>query len=346
MFRKFAVVLSLILGGILVLISGAVAVLYLTNSGDDGVLATTAGDQSLPFVELDGYRFHAEMFGDAEDPLVIALHGGPGGDYRYILPLKELTEDGYRVLFYDQRGSGLSPRVGAEELTLDRFIADLDLFIDEFSPDAPVAIVGHSWGAMLASAYIGVHPGKVDRLVLAEPGMLDEEHSAIFYEKTGLRETKMTGPMVRLMAAAWAKSLHVGGPDEQARPDFLARALMQSSVEGHPLAGYYPEDDLVNASAEDWRFGSLASSTIPATGMDAEGKLICLASGGAEWIAAGGRAIFMAGSENSIIGPEFQQSQMHYYPGAELAVIDGAGHTMIGEKPEESLDVIRKFMEG
>ena len=120
---------------------------------------------------------------------------------------------------------------------------------------------------------------------------------------------------------------------------------MQTPMEGHPLAGYYPEGDMENAAGEDWRFGSLASATVPATGMDADGKLICLAAGGADWTEAGGRAIFMAGSENTIIGPDFQRSQMHYYPGAELAVIDGAGHTMIGEKPEESLNVIREFLE-
>jgi pimeloyl-ACP methyl ester carboxylesterase len=44
-----------------------------------------------------------------------------GADYRYLLPLKALADD-YRVVFYDQRGTGLSPRVPADSITLDSFV--------------------------------------------------------------------------------------------------------------------------------------------------------------------------------------------------------------------------------
>ena len=60
---------------------------------------------------------------------------------------------------------------------------------------------------------------------------------------------------------------------------------------------------------------------------------------------SGGKALFMSGSENIIIGPAFQRSQMKHYPGSELAVIQGAGHTMLGEKPGESLKAILDFLE-
>ena len=113
--------------------------------------------------------------------------------------------------------------------------------------------------------------------------------------------------------------------------------MSQTTSQTYPL--------MENAAGEDWRFSSLASTSVPASGMDSEGRLVCLASGGVDWATGGGKTLFIAGSENIIIGPEFQRSQMHYYPGAELAVIDGAGHTMIGEKPEESLAVIREFLE-
>ncbi|RTZ49592.1 hypothetical protein EJ377_03955 [Chryseobacterium arthrosphaerae] len=31
--------------------------------------------------------------------IVIPLHGGPGGDYRYLLPCKDLADKGYRLYF-------------------------------------------------------------------------------------------------------------------------------------------------------------------------------------------------------------------------------------------------------
>src|SRR4051794_23954393 len=75
---------------------------------------TVAEDPSLPAVDLNGTRFHAEAFGDPDAPVIMVLHGGPGQDYRNSLPLKALADDGLRVVFWDQRGTGLSARVDPE----------------------------------------------------------------------------------------------------------------------------------------------------------------------------------------------------------------------------------------
>ena len=83
--------------------------------------------------------------------------------------------DEYYVVFFDQRGSGLSPRVNTEEITQESAIADLDSIVEYFGQGKIVNIVGHSWGAMLAPAYLGRYPEKVDHVVLAEPGFLNSE---------------------------------------------------------------------------------------------------------------------------------------------------------------------------
>jgi proline iminopeptidase len=59
-------------------------------------------------------------------------------------------------------------------------LTDLDVFVEGASPDKPVSIVGHSWGAMLASVHIGRYSEKVGKAVLAEPGFLDHEHMEIW----------------------------------------------------------------------------------------------------------------------------------------------------------------------
>lgn len=341
MFRKIMIISALVLGGLFLLTSAAVATMYFTHSGDFSVMATTADDSALPVVELDSYRFHAETFGNPGNPVIIVLHGGPGGDYRSILTLSELKDE-YYVVFYDQRGSGLSPRVEADELTLDRFVADVDLFVDHFSPRGKVIIVGHSWGAMLASAYIGRYPDKVSQAVLAEPGFLDNEHMEIYNERTGLRNQKPSLKIMSALAGAWAESLHVNGPDSQARQDYLFNAFFTTPMENHPLAGYYLDDKLENAAGDFWRFGALVSSSIPVSGLDSEGRLIDLAAGVENW---DGEALFISGSENSIIDTDYQRTQMKRFPGSEIAVIEGAGHTMFGEKPAESIAAVRDFLE-
>ena len=341
MIRKIAIIIALVLGSLFLMTAAAAAVLYFSHSGEYEVPATSAEDSNLPYIELEAYRFHAETFGNPEHPAVIVLHGGPGGDYRSILPLADLADDGFFVVFYDQRGSGLSPRVNEEELTIERFVADLDLFVEHYSPNRPVFLVGHSWGAMLASMYISSHPEKVEKVVLAEPGFLDHEHMEIFYTATGLRDMKPSFSVIAALAGAWAASLHIRNPAPQVRQDYLLNAFFTTPMEDHPLAGYYPDDKLENAAGEYWRFGALASSSIPKSGMDEEGRLMDLAAGAEDWE---GAALFISGSENAIIGPDYQRSQMSRYPGSELVVIEGAGHTMIGEKPEKSLEAIRTFL--
>lgn len=44
-------------------------------------------DETLPSITLNGCTFHAETMSDEGKPVIIALHGGPGGDYRNLLPI-------------------------------------------------------------------------------------------------------------------------------------------------------------------------------------------------------------------------------------------------------------------
>ena len=83
-----------------------------------------------------------------------------------------LTDDHFLV-FWDQRGSGLSRRHDCGVFSLERMDADLDALVEHVSPGRPVFLVGHSWGGMYASLYINRHPDKVAGAVLIEPGPLN-----------------------------------------------------------------------------------------------------------------------------------------------------------------------------
>ena len=71
---------------------------------------TVDEDPALPSITVNGAMLHADAFGHPDSTMIIVIHGGPGGDYRSLLNCTDLVNEGYRVIFYDQRGSGLSQR--------------------------------------------------------------------------------------------------------------------------------------------------------------------------------------------------------------------------------------------
>lgn len=150
------------------------------NEPGNLVPKTVTEDPSIPAITANGALLHSEAFGPADSTLLICIHGGPGSDYRYMLNCRSLADHGYRVVFYDQLGSGLSQRFPLDYYT-SRGKGALDLVYDELTDviahyrthaEQRVYLLGHSWGAMLATAYTGKYPNAVDGLVLAEPGGL------------------------------------------------------------------------------------------------------------------------------------------------------------------------------
>lgn len=153
---------------------------------------TVDQDPSLPTITVNNAQLHSEAFGPPDSSMVVCIHGGPGSDYRYMLNCADLSNYGYRVVFYDQRGSGLSQRFSEDSYT-SLGLEALDVLYDELSgviahyrtdPDQKVFLLGHSWGAMLATAYVGKNPETIQGLVLCEPGGLKWDDVMEYIEET------------------------------------------------------------------------------------------------------------------------------------------------------------------
>jgi pimeloyl-ACP methyl ester carboxylesterase len=75
--------------------------------------------------------------------------------------------DPYRVVEPFQRGSG------SERLTVARHVADLHEVINVYATGCRPAVLGSSWGAMLALAYAAAHPSSTGPLILVGCGTFD-----------------------------------------------------------------------------------------------------------------------------------------------------------------------------
>lgn len=113
----------------------------------------------------DGHEIYWEEVGNPDGMPVIFLHGGPGGGIspnsrRFFDPEK------YRVILFDQRGSGKSRPFGSlENNTTTHLISDIEALRKACGVDRWL-VFGGSWGSTLALAYGQACPDRVTGFVL------------------------------------------------------------------------------------------------------------------------------------------------------------------------------------
>jgi len=186
-----------------------------------------------------------------EGPVVIVLHGGPGAAGE-AAPLARGLAGQFRVLEPWQRPSGDEP------LTVARHVADLrELVLSQCNNDRP-ALVGHSWGAMLALAYAAEHPESAGPLVLIGCGtfdtasrarmqaVLDERMSDELRQRLRQLPHQVSDPRERLVKQyQWTKPLYLVDPideeQEETEPlDVRAHREAWADMLRLQAAGVYP----------------------------------------------------------------------------------------------------------
>src|SRR6266498_1681202 len=111
------------------------------------------------------HELYYEQVGNPTGMPAVFLHGGPGGgitpEYR-----RYFDPEIYRVVLFDQRGSGRStPPASLEENTTWHLVSDIEQLREHLRIDT-WQVFGGSWGGTLALAYAETHPKRVCELVL------------------------------------------------------------------------------------------------------------------------------------------------------------------------------------
>ena len=128
-------------------------------------------------ITVGGPPLYARVIGNGQ-PLIV-LHGGPDFDHKYLLPELDNLANAYRLIYYDQRGRGLSAeRARPEDVTLASEVEDVDRVRRHFQLDTPV-LFGHSWGTVLALEYALRFPNRVSHLVLMNPAPASANQVAV-----------------------------------------------------------------------------------------------------------------------------------------------------------------------
>ena len=117
-------------------------------------------------IKVPGSELYVRIRGNAEKPLIIDLHGGPGGysgiDIKLMGPA---LEDKFLVAYLDQRGCGKSlASSDSGRLNVEQYVQDLDIVVDSLMNrynKKSVNLMGTSWGGMYGFLYMLQHQDKV-----------------------------------------------------------------------------------------------------------------------------------------------------------------------------------------
>jgi len=291
-------------------------------------------DEAIPYTEINGYKFHTEIFGKPEAAPVIVVHGGPGGDYGYLKPLQGLSKD-YCVIFYDQRGTGLSPRVDKKYLTLEQNLDDLNSIVEHFANSRKVKLIGHSWGGMLIVGYLSKYPEKVSQAVVVEPGMLYPESAKEFVKI--MKESQSIADAF-VLARYVLMYPFVSKDDGHEGYDYVMTRLLNRNKPGAP---YQCEGQAMPPEIFK-RAGYEAFNTMMKPVMDNPDSFTYDLTNG---ISRYRGDLLMISSECSVIGYAYQKK--YHLPKLPAQTVHvkavGMGHNMLTLNPEWSLQTIRKI---
>ena len=283
-------------------------------------------------IDLHGKRFHLHLWGDAKAPPVLMLHGFPeyGGAWSGIAA----QMPGFRCVAPDQRGFGRSwapAEVAAYDLRL--LVADMAALIEGLG--APVPVVAHDWGAVVAYGLAMWRPDLVSRLVVVNgvhPGPFQREAAKggaqsvalayVGYLRAPQAEARLSRDGfdgLRRVFAADMDMSWLSGPvldayrREWARPGRLTGMLnwyraspLQVAVPGQPLAR--------------------AHVLSPA-----QGQVRC-------------PHLVIWGDKDRALLPCSIEGLEAYCPDLQVARIANADHWILHQQPDRAADLILKFL--
>ena len=298
----------------------AAAYVVTSRSGPGAVTERRAAPREH-FIPVGNVQLYSREIGRGQ-PIVV-LHGGPDFDQSYFLPDMDQYSDSFRLIYYDQRGRGKSATgVQPEDVSIESDVADLDR-VREYFRLGQAALLGHSWGAVLALEYAVRHPDRVSHLILMNPAPVSAADFEAF-RKAYIEE--LGGDLDRLKAVAATEAFKEGDPDAVAayyRIHFkpaLFRAQDLEKVVSRIKASATKEGVLKARKIED----RLTEGTWRSPGYDLLPKLADLKI-----------PTLVIASDHDFIPSETAEHIAHAIPNARLVTFRSCGHFTYMECPDD-----------
>jgi pimeloyl-ACP methyl ester carboxylesterase len=261
----------------------------------------------------NGFRFTADLAGDASAPLVLLLHGFPQTRHTWRHQLPALAGAGYRGVAPDQRGYSPGARPsGVSHYGVDALVGDALALADALGVEH-FHLVGHDWGGQLAWLLATRKPERVRTLtVLSRPhpaafarALASDPHQS---ERSKHHRAFQDPDTASLLIEDGARRLrHI--LREQGVPDADAAAYVG------PLSSHDAIDAALNWYRAAFTGGSaLAAANVPAVRVP---------------------TLYLWGDADATVGRPAAEATHEFVASAyRFVVVPGAGHFLTDQAPE------------
>jgi len=205
---------------------------------------------------FDGLDIYSNEWIPSGSPkaVVCVLHGVGEHIGRYQPDGEVLSQAGYVLAGFDQRGFGRSGGRRGHTPSLEAYFKDIDRFLEEVSrrhPDLPRVLYGMSMGGVLVLAYTPVRRPNLAGVIAAAPGL-----------RTALEEQKVKVLLARLLGQATPTLTMNSGvdPQEISRDPHVVEAYLSDPLDHFLVTASWGRSML---QAVDMVFASASSFPLP-----------------------------------------------------------------------------------
>ena len=277
------------------------------------------------YYHSQGLKLHFADWGNHSAPPLILVHGGLD-HCRSWDHLAQALRTNFHVIAPDLRGHGESEWASGSSYSLADHVYDLTSLL-KFLGFEKAAIIGHSMGGMVSLTYTGAFPDKVSRLVVLD-GVTNYPSRKI--KPAELRIADWVSDLDKLAQRKIHRYASVADGAER----MLARNRHLTHAQALHLATHGLKQNA--DSSYSWKFDPYLRARAPyrlslEDHIGLWSRIIC-------------PTLLVSGSESFLPDPATAGVRQHF-ANAELARIEGAGHWLQHDRPDEVLALIERFLD-